>query len=118
MAAPVSTPPVATPATVTLAQLRELVAVAARRHPAERARIERAACIVLLRRFVPDATYADSVLVESETQPDTYHSVDPNAGTCSCRDFQNRGLRCKHLWAINLLRAILTTGRGTLAPAA
>jgi hypothetical protein len=108
----------ATPATVTLADLRELVAVAARRHPDERARIERAACIVLLRRFVPDSTYADSVLVESESQPDTYHSVDPNAGTYSCLDFQHRELRCKHLWAVRLLRAILKTGRGAFAPAA
>jgi hypothetical protein len=74
----------ATPATVTLADLRELVAVATRRHPDERARIERAACIVLLRRVIPDSTHADSVLVESESQPDAYHSVDPNAGTCSC----------------------------------
>jgi hypothetical protein len=109
----------ATPSTVTLADLRELVALAVRRHPDERPRIERAACIVVLRRFIPDSTYADSVLVESETQPDTYHSVDPNAGTCSCRDFQNRGLRCKHLRSLRLLRALtIRRGRGTLAPAA
>jgi hypothetical protein len=107
------------PATVTLADLRELVAVAARRHPDERARIERAACIVLLRRFVPEDAYAESILVESESQPDTYHSVDPNAGTCSCRDFQSRGLRCKHLWSLRVLRALtVRQGRGTLAPAA
>jgi SWIM zinc finger len=106
------------PATVSLADLRELVAVATRRHPEERARIERAAAIVLLRRVIPDPKYVDSVLVESESQPDTYHSVGPNTGTCSCRDFQHRGLRCKHLWSLRLLRAILNSGRGAIAPAA
>jgi hypothetical protein len=41
----------------------------------------------------------DSWLVESEATDDKFYKVTED-GTCDCMDFQNRGGRCKHMWAL------------------
>jgi hypothetical protein len=93
-------------ASVTVAELRELVAIAARRHPEQRAKIEKAATILLLRSVRPDRLYADTYDVESETQPGTFYSVNWAVKVCQCPYFQHRGGSCKHIWALKLLRAV------------
>ena len=95
----------------------ELVAVVAGRHPDQRARIERGVLRVALRRIVPDPRH-DGVLVESESEPNAFHAVDPNAGVCGRRDFQLCGIAYKHLWVVKLLRAIVIRDGGAIAPAA
>ncbi|HZO30195.1 MAG TPA: hypothetical protein VFH48_29835 [Chloroflexota bacterium] len=87
----------------------ELVAVAACRHPDQRARIERGALRVALRCIVPDPRH-DGVLVESEAEPNAFQAVGLNAGVCGRRDFQLRGIAYKHLWAVKLLRPIVIRG--------
>jgi hypothetical protein len=105
-------------ASVTVAELRELVAVAARRHPEQRARIEKAATILLLRSIRPDRLYVDTYDVESESQPGTFYSVDWAVKVCQCMDYQRRGGTCKHLWSIRLLVAIARLHRSAVAAAA
>jgi hypothetical protein len=107
-----------TTATVTIADLREVVAVAVERHPDARTRIEKAAGIVLLRAIRPDPCFLACFEVESESAPGRYYSVDDGVGVCECADFQCRGLRCKHLWAIRLLAAIARLHRGSATAAA
>lgn len=102
-----STAPVASPANVTLADLRTVVDLSVDRHPEHRARIEHAAMIVALRSIQLDEQYADTVLVESESEPGRFYAVDPNLGVCACLDAQRRGATCKHLWSLRLLRALL-----------
>lgn len=106
-AGPGSTVPTPSPATVSLADLRQVVALAVDRHPDQRARIEHAAMIVTLRRIRLDSQYADTVLVESESEAGRFYAVDPNLGVCACLDVQRRGAVCKHLWSLRLVRALL-----------
>lgn len=93
-------------ASVTVAELRELVAIATQRHPEQRAKIERAATILLLRSVRPDRLYADTYDVESESEPGTFYSVDWGVKVCQCMDYQRRGGTCNHIWALKLLRAV------------
>jgi transposase len=37
------------------------------------------------------------------------YSVDPVAGTCTCPDFEQRGCRCKHQWAVQFAATLETT---------
>ena len=95
-----------TTATVTIADLREVVSVAVERHPDQRARIEKGAAILLLHSFEPDPTYADTWRVESATEPGRSYAVDHGVGVCECPDHRRRGGACKHLWAVRLLGAL------------
>lgn len=92
-----------TTATVTIADLRQVVAAAAARQPEARSRIEKGASILLLRSIVPDPEYAWTWSVESATEPGTTYSADTSVGVCDCPDHQKRGIRCGHLWAVELL---------------
>jgi hypothetical protein len=76
------------------------------RHPDSRPRIEKAATIVLPRTITPDPTSLCCFEVESESEPGKTYGVDAGVGVCGCRDFQNRGLACKHLWSVRLLEAL------------
>jgi hypothetical protein len=107
-----------TTATVSIADLREVVAVAIAKHPDQRGRIEKAAAIVLLRTIRPDPCFLACFEVESESEPGRFYSVDDGVGVCECADFQKRGARCKHLWALRLLAAIARLHRGVVAAAA
>jgi len=95
-----------TTASVTIAELRAAVAVAIERHPDQRARIEKAATIVLLRSITPDSQYVGCFTVESESEPGRFYSVDVSVGVCACPDHQRRGVRCGHLWALRILEAL------------
>jgi len=95
-----------TTANVSIAELRDVVAVAIERHPDQRARIERGATIVLLRSIIPDSQYVGCFGVESESKPGTFYSVDHTVGVCQCPDQQRRGVRCAHLWGVRLLEAL------------
>ncbi len=95
-----------TTCTVSIAELREVVAVAIGRHPDQRARIEKGATIVLLRTITPDPEYHGSFDVESASAPGTFYSVDHGVGVCPCLNQQRRGIRCCHLWALELLAAL------------
>ena len=93
-------------ATVTIAELRDVVRVAVERHPDQRARIEKGATIVLLRAVAPDAEYAYCFSVESESEPGRHYSVDVSVGVCDCPDYQRRGVVCGHQWAVRILEAL------------
>jgi hypothetical protein len=95
-----------TTATVSVADLREVVSVAIAKHPDQRSRIEKAAGIVLLRAIRPDAAFVACFDVESESEPGRFYSVDDGVGVCQCRDHRERGIVCKHLWALRLLAAL------------
>jgi hypothetical protein len=107
-----------TTATVSIADLREVVAVAIARHPDQRGRIEKAAAIVLLRAIRPDSAFLACFDVESESEPGRFYAVDDGVGVCECADFQKRGARCKHMWAVRLLAALSCLHRGVVAQAA
>lgn len=51
-------------------------------------------------------------IVPSESS-DAKYRVDPEAGTCSCPDFETRGLRCKHQWAVEYTITSITDRDGT-----
>ncbi len=46
----------------------------------------------------------DKYLVPSQTGNSGGYVVDVAAGTCSCPDHETRGCRCKHLWAVLIVR--------------
>ena len=92
--------------TVSIADLRQVVDLAAERHPEARTRIEKGAAIVLLRTIRPDPEFLACFDVESESEPGTFYSVDQGVGVCACRDQQRRGGWCGHIWALELLRAV------------
>ena len=104
--------------TVTISDLREVVAVAVERHPEARRRIEKGAAIVLLRSIDPDPEYAYCFRVESESEPGRFYSVDISVGVCECRDHQRRGIKCGHLWSVRLLEALHRLRRVALVEAA
>jgi len=105
--------------TVTVAELRDVVAVAVERHPDQRARIEKGATIVLLRSIVPDPAYASSFSVESESEPGRFYAVDHGVGVCDCADHQRRNVVCGHQWAVRILEALARLhGRQAVAVAA
>jgi hypothetical protein len=107
-----------TTATVSIADLREVVSVAIAKHPDARPRIEKAAAILVLRSIRPDPCFLACFEVESETEPGRFYSVDDGVGVCECADFQKRGARCKHLWSIRLLAAIARLHRAVASVAA
>jgi hypothetical protein len=92
--------------TVSVQDLRDVVAVAVAKHPDQRPRIERAAAIVLLRTIRPDPCFLACFEVESEREPGRFYGVDHGVGVCECRDHRERGIACKHLWALRLLGAL------------
>jgi len=47
---------------------------------------------------------ADKYLVPSQTTNSGGYVVDAAAGTCTCPDHETRGCRCKHLWAVLIVR--------------
>jgi hypothetical protein len=95
-----------TPATVTVAELREVVSIAVQRHPDQRSRIEKAASIVLLREIRVSPYFYCVAEVESESEPGKFYEADAGVGVCDCQDSQRRGHTCKHLWAIRLVVAL------------
>jgi hypothetical protein len=107
-----------TTATVSIADLREVVALAVAKHPDARSRIEKAASIVLLRAIRPDPCFLACFEVESESEPGRFYSVDDGVGVCECADFQKRGARCKHLWSLRLLAALARLHRAVASVAA
>lgn len=60
-------------------------------------------------RHIAGAKY----LVPSATENAGGYVVDVEASQCSCPDFETRGLRCKHLWAVEYVRQEVTTPDGT-----
>jgi hypothetical protein len=96
----------ATPATVSVAELREVVSIATQRHPEARSRIEKAAAIVLLREIRLSPHFYCVAEVESESEPGRFYEADAGVGVCDCQDSQRRGGTCKHLWAIKLVVAL------------
>jgi hypothetical protein len=107
-----------TTATVSIADLREVVSVAVAKHPDQRPRIERGAAIVLLRAIRPDPCFLACFEVESEREPGRFYAVDHGVGVCDCQDHRQRGIRCKHLWALRLLAALSRLHRSAVAAAA
>jgi hypothetical protein len=51
-------------------------------------------------------------LVPSQTNPSGGYVVDAEQRTCSCPDHEDRGVACKHIWAIVYLRAEITLPDG------
>jgi len=108
-----------TTASVTVAEVRTVVAVAIERHPDQRARIDKGAAIVLLRSITPDPTYVYCFTVESESEPGRFYSVDASVWVCDCPDHQRRGVVCGHQWAVRILEALARLhGRQAAAVAA
>jgi hypothetical protein len=95
-----------TTATVSIQDLRQVVAIAVERRPEQRSRIEKGASIVLLRSIRPDDTFLCCYEVESESEPGRFYSVDAGVGVCECPDHRRRGVRCGHMWAVRLLEAL------------
>jgi hypothetical protein len=104
--------------TVSIADLREVVAVAIARYPDQRGRIEKAAAIVLLRAIRPDPCFLACYQVESESQPGRFYDVDLGVGHCSCPDYEHRGVTCGHQWALKLLGALGRLHRSAASVAA
>lgn len=52
-------------------------------------------------------------LVPSQTNPSGGYAVDVSRQTCSCPDHEDRGVRCKHLWAVAYFRQEVTLLDGT-----
>lgn len=44
-------------------------------------------------------------LVPSQTNPSGGYVVDAEQSSCSCPDHEDRGVKCKHIWAVLILRA-------------
>jgi transposase len=44
-------------------------------------------------------------LVPSQTNPSGGYVVDAEQNSCTCPDHEDRGVKCKHLWAVLILRA-------------
>src|SRR5262245_8998749 len=42
--------------------------------------------------------------VPSQSAEATAYIVDIEAGTCACPDFETRGVKCKHRWAVEYVR--------------
>jgi transposase len=55
----------------------------------------------------------DTWLVPSQTNASGGYVVDAEQRTCSCPDHQDRGVDCKHIWAIVYLRAEVKLPDGT-----
>ena len=52
-------------------------------------------------------------LVPSQAQNSGAYLVDMEAGSCSCPDFEERRLRCKHLWSVLILTRKVDMPDGT-----
>ncbi len=53
-------------------------------------------------------------LVPSQTEPSGGYVVDVEQNSCTCPDHEDRGVKCKHLWAIMILRAEVELPDGTM----
>lgn len=53
--------------------------------------------------------------VPSETRSSRTYVVDPDAGTCTCPDHRERGVKCKHVWAVEHARRVDVPDTGSLA---
>lgn len=62
-------------------------------------------------RQIVGATY----LVPSQTNASGGYVVKVDEGTCTCPDFETRGERCKHLWAVLIVRREVTMPDGSVA---
>jgi predicted nucleic acid-binding Zn finger protein len=61
-------------------------------------RLERGARIALYGKIIK-VRGQDAWFVFSETQAGKHYTVTED-GTCDCSDFVNRGVTCKHFWAV------------------
>lgn len=52
-------------------------------------------------------------LVPSQTRNSGSYFVDVTAGSCSCPDHEETGLRCKHIWAVLIVRREVTLPDGS-----
>src|SRR5882672_2254216 len=52
-------------------------------------------------------------LVPSATNPSGGYVVDAEQNSCSCPDHEDRGVKCKHIWAVLILRSEVTLPDGT-----
>lgn len=52
-------------------------------------------------------------LVPSQTRNAGSYFVDVTAGSCTCPDHEETGLRCKHIWAVLIVRREVTMPDGT-----
>ncbi len=52
-------------------------------------------------------------LVPSQSGAVSY-LVDPEQGTCTCADHATRGVKCKHLWAVEFTKVMETSPDGTV----
>lgn len=83
--------------------------------PAEDLRSQRGLAIVKTKgkriRHIAGETY----LVPSQTNNSGGYVVNVAESTCTCPDFEDRGLRCKHLWAVLIVRREVTMPDGSVA---
>jgi GNAT superfamily N-acetyltransferase len=52
-------------------------------------------------------------LVPSQTNASGGYVVDVEQNACTCPDHEDRGLRCKHIWAVMILRSEVSLPNGT-----
>jgi transposase len=58
---------------------------------------------------------AHTYLVPSQTNDSGGYVVNITESTCTCPDFEERGLRCKHQWAVLIVRHDVTMPDGSVA---
>jgi len=56
---------------------------------------------------------ASTWAVPSQSQDDRAYLVNVSAATCSCPDFELRKGKCKHQWAVEIIRTVETAPDGT-----
>lgn len=56
-------------------------------------------------------------IVPSQTDPASKYVVNVDARTCTCRDHEDRGVACKHVLAVEIVRANVTLPDGTTVTA-
>lgn len=78
------------------------------------ARQQRALALVASKRKHIKHVAGARWLVPSQTDGGGY-VVDADAQTCSCPDHEERGTKCKHLWAVVYLRQVVTLSTGAIA---
>lgn len=60
----------------------------------------------------------DKYLVPSQERNSGSYFVDPKAGSCTCPDHEETGQRCKHIWAVLIVRreVVLPDGTSVVVP--
>jgi hypothetical protein len=109
-----ATPVQSSAPSISLATLRTILAERTAAEPACACRLTRAATIVALRTVERTAA---GWIVESETTPGINYLVwsDGYGPHCFCPDYRERGGSCKHILAVQLLRACEQREAGVLA---